>query len=402
MRPFTSTIPFADALRIVMDSARPIDRDEAIALDECDGRVAASDISSGVDVPPFDRAAMDGYAVVAADTAGATQAAPARLVRVDRLFTAQMPSRRVDPGECIEVATGAPMPPGADAVVMVEETQADDDVISIRAAAVAGQNIGRRAADIAIGQVVVRTGQWMGPARIGALAATGATSLRVFAKPTVAILSTGNEVADPGTPIAPGQIFDINRFTLGSIVRAHGGLAAPLPVAGDALESLHAALDGALAHDVVVLSGGSSVGDRDLILDVLRARGHVHFHGVAVKPGKPTAFATIGNTPVFAMPGYPTSCLSNGYMLLLPFLRAIARLPPWQPRTIELPLSRRVASAPGRHQFYTVRIAEGRAEPAFKASGDITSMADADGYIEIPASTDAVEAGTPVKITLFG
>ena len=172
-------------------------------------------------------------------------------------------------------------------------------------------------------------------------------------------------------------------------------------MAGDSIDAIGGALDRALAHDIVVLSGGSSVGERDLILDVLRARGDVHFHGVAVKPGKPTGFATVDGVPVFGMPGYPTSCLSNGYMLLLPFLRAIARLPPWQPRTLDLPLSRRVVSTPGRHQFYTVRIADGQAEPAFKASGDITSMADADGYVEIPASTDAIEAGTIVRGTLF-
>jgi len=150
-----------------------------------------------------------------------------------------------------------------------------------------------------------------------------------------------------------------------------------------------------------VLSGGSSVGERDLILDVLRERGTVLFHGIAVKPGKPTAFGSIGDTPVFGMPGYPTSCLSNGYMLLLPFLRKMARLPPWTPRTVDARLARRVTSASGRHQFYTVRIVNGMAEPAFKASGDITSMANADGYFEIAAGVDSVEAGTRVTVTLF-
>jgi molybdopterin biosynthesis enzyme len=137
------------------------------------------------------------------------------------------------------------------------------------------------------------------------------------------------------------------------------------------------------------------------MLDVLRQRSDVLFHGIAVKPGKPTAFGRISGTPVFAMPGYPTSCLSNAYMLLVPFLRRMAHLPPWEPRTIDLPLARRVASTPGRHQFYTVRIAGGRAEPAFKASGDITSMAHADGYIEIPAETETVDAGTVVTVKLF-
>ena len=138
-----------------------------------------------------------------------------------------------------------------------------------------------------------------------------------------------------------------------------------------------------------------------MIVDVLRQRGEVLFHGIAVKPGKPTVFGRIGRTPVLGMPGYPTSCLSNAYMLLTPFLRKVARLPEWRPTIVELPLARRVVSTTGRHQFYTVRIVDGRAEPAFKASGDITSMAHADGYIEIPAQTDIVEAGTVVQVKLF-
>jgi molybdopterin biosynthesis enzyme len=137
------------------------------------------------------------------------------------------------------------------------------------------------------------------------------------------------------------------------------------------------------------------------VKDLLKQRGRVVFHGIAVKPGKPTAFAIVDGKPVFGMPGYPTSCLSNAYMLLAPFLRKVARLQPWTPRTIDAPLSRRIASAADRHQFYTVRIVDGQAEPAFKASGDITSLANADGYIEIDAGVSAVEAGTTVRVTLF-
>jgi molybdenum cofactor synthesis domain-containing protein len=292
------------------------------------------------------------------------------------------------------------MPAGADAVVMVEETTPGVDFL---AAARPRQNIGRRAADIAIGQVVVSAGQVLNPSRIGALAAIGMREIDVYARPSVAVLSTGNEITTPGLPLAPGQIYDVNRFTIEAVVRRHGGRAVALAPAGDTLEALTASLDNACSQsfDIVVFSGGSSVGDRDLMLDALRARGEVIFHGVAVKPGKPTAFGRVGATIVFGMPGYPTSCLSNAYMLLLPLLRRSARLPPWQPQTIALPLSRRIVSTPGRHQFYTVRVVEGRAEPAFKSSGDITSMANADGYIEIEAGVDAVEQGTIVMVRLF-
>jgi len=236
---------------------------------------------------------------------------------------------------------------------------------------------------------------------MGAVAAIGARTIDVYARPSVAVLSTGNEITQPGLPLAPGQFYDVNRFTLEGVVRRHGGRPVALATAGDTLEALISSLDNACAHDIVVFSGGSSVGDRDLMRDALRARGEVIFHGVAVKPGKPTAFGRVGTTVVFGMPGYPTSCLSNAYMLLLPLLRRTARLPPWRPETMKLPLSRRIVSATNRHQFYTVRIVDGRAEPAFKSSGDITSMANADGYIEIEAGIDSVEKDTLVTVRLF-
>jgi molybdopterin molybdotransferase len=263
------------------------------------------------------------------------------------------------------------------------------------------QHVGRRAADIAIGQTLLSPGDLLTPSRIGALAAIGATEVEVYARPRVAILSTGNEVVEPGQPLAPGQIYDINQFTLSSIIGAHGGVAVVYPTAGDSLDALMDAIAATSEEDVLVFSGGSSVGEKDLILDAIGRAGEILFHGIAVKPGKPTAFGTIGRRIVFGMPGYPTSCLSNAYMLLAPMLRRIARLPPHHPRIVRVPLARRVVSTTGRHQFYTVRITDGTAIPAFKASGDITSMSLADGYIEIPAHTDIVEAGEVVDVKLF-
>jgi molybdenum cofactor synthesis domain-containing protein len=401
MRPIAETLLYDDAVRLVMEAARAIDRTERLQIVDADGRVAARDVTASVDVPPFDRAAMDGYAVRAEDTFGAGAHAPKTLRCVDRVFTGQMPTRGIGPDECIEIATGAPMPAGADAVVMVEESESDGSDVRVLTPVYPRQNVGRRGADLAAGQVIVQAGAVLNPSRVGALAGAGLTDVEVYARPSVAILSTGNEIAPPGSPLGPGQIHDINRFTLETIVRRHGGVAAPQPVAADTVAELGAALDAARAHDIIVFSGGSSVGERDLMLDVLRAKGELGFHGIAVKPGKPTVFGTVEGTAVFGMPGYPTSCLSNAYMLLIPFLRMVARLPPWQPANVQAPLTRRIVSTTGRHQFYTVRLVAGRAEPAFKASGDITSMAHADGYIEIPAQTDVVEAGTVVTVKLF-
>jgi molybdenum cofactor synthesis domain-containing protein len=345
---------------------------------------------------------MDGYAVRAEDTFGSSQHEPRTLRCVERVFTGQVPTRAIGAGECTEIATGAPMPEGADAVVMVEESEKDaDGAVRIFTPVYPRQNVGRRGADIQAGQTVLRVGDVLNPSRIGALAAIGSTDVEVYAKPRVAILSTGNEIVDPGEPLAPGHIYDINKFTLSAIVREHGGLSEPHRTAADTIDDLARAIDECLDADMLVFSGGSSVGERDLILDVLSAKGELLFHGIAVKPGKPTAFGVIDGKPFFGMPGYPTSCLSNGYMLLAPALRRVARLPVQRARTLSLPLGQRIVSTTGRHQFYTVRIIDGIAQPAFKASGDITSMSLADGYIEIPAQTDIVEKGETVEVTLF-
>jgi molybdopterin molybdotransferase len=294
------------------------------------------------------------------------------------------------------------MPEGADAVVMVEETErGGDGHVRIFTPVYPRQNVGRQGADIVNGQTVLRTGDLLNPSRIGAIAALGRIEVEVYRRPSVAILSTGNEIAEPGSALQPGQIYDINRFTLSTIIGEHGGTPVAYQTAQDTLDDLERAIDRCLNEDVMVFSGGSSVGERDLILDVISRRGEIVFHGIAVKPGKPTVFGVVAGKPVFGMPGYPTSCLSNAYMLLVPALRRMAGLPPHHLRTITVPAAQRIVSTTGRHQFYTVKIVDGVAHPAFKASGDITSMSQADGYIEIPAQTDIVEKGELVDVKLF-
>jgi molybdenum cofactor synthesis domain-containing protein len=402
MRPFTSTISLDEARRRLDANVRPIDRTERILLADASGRVVAGDVFSSIDVPPFARSAMDGYAVRAGDVASASPQTPVTLRIVDRIYTGQPSATTIEPATCAEIATGAPLPAGADAVVMVEETEkVSDAYVRVLATATDGQNIGRRGADIKRGDRVAARGELLTPSRIGALAAIGCIDVEVFAKPRVAILSTGNEVIDGGQPLAPGHIYDVNRFTLAAVVSAHGGAAEPHRPVADTVDALVVALGVCAAADVMVFSGGSSVGERDLIVDAIAARGEMIFHGIAVRPGKPTAFARVGTTPFFGMPGNPTSCLSNAYVLLVPFLRATARLPPYAPRTVRVPLARRIASATGRHQFYTVTLRDGLAQPAFKGSGDITSLSRADGYIEIPADQDVVEEGETVTVTLL-
>jgi molybdenum cofactor synthesis domain-containing protein len=401
MRPFASTISLEEARRRLDAHARPIERVERVRLDDAVGRVAARAVAASIDVPPFARSAMDGYAVVAGDTAAAAPAAGVRLRLLDRIYTGQLSQATVVAGSCAEIATGAPLPAGADAVVMVEDTRRQGDEVEVFAPAAPGQNVGRRGGDMKAGDTAIASGDMLTPSRIGALAAVGCADVDVFAKPRVAILSTGNEVVPPGEPLPPGHIYDVNRYTLGAIVGAHGGEPMPQPAAADTVDALVTALEACAKTDLIVFSGGSSVGERDLVVDAIAGRGEMIFHGIAVRPGKPTAFALVGGTPFFGMPGNPTSCLSNAYILLVPYLRTLARLPPHAPRTIEAQLGRRIASAVNRHQFYTVRLNDGVAYPAFKGSGDITSLSQADGYIEIPAEQSVVAEGATVRVTLF-
>jgi molybdopterin molybdotransferase len=402
MRPIRETISL-EAAKVLIDGAiRPIERIERLRIDSAGGRVVARPVEAKADVPPFARAAMDGYAVRAADTFGSSTHDPRVLAWVETVFTGQIPARPVGPHQCTEIATGAPIPDEADAVVMVEDTEKQPDgSVRVFSPVYPGQNVTKQGADIRAGRTVLQPGDVMNPSRIGAAAALGVIDVDVYAQPRVAILSTGNEVVDPGQPLEPGHIYDINKFTLSAVLREHGACPVPYPTAPDNVPELERALAACLVEDVVVFSGGSSVGERDLILDVVERMGEVVFHGIAVKPGKPTLFGIISGTPVFGMPGYPTSCLSNAYMLLIGPIRRLARLPEWAPRVVRLPLGQRVVSTTGRHQFYTVRIVDGQAMPAFKASGDITSMSQADGYIEILPQVDVVEKGEPVDVKLF-
>ena len=407
MRPIKTTIPFADALRLALDAVSPIERTERVALADAGGRVLAETITADADVPPFARAAMDGFAVRAEDMVGASATAPKILRCVDVIFTGDAARRALAAGECAEIATGAPVPDGADAVVMVEETDRADgssrrEAVEIRAAVRPGQNVTSRGNDIKAGETLLGPGDLLTPSRLGVCAAAGRSSVAVYARPVVAMMSTGGEIVEPGQPLGPAQIYDINRFTLSAAVSLHGGAPRVLPSAPDDLPALTGMLvEATRTADIFVFSGGSSVGERDLVLDAMRQAGDVIFHGIAVKPGKPTALGRVNGRPVLGMPGNPTSCLSNAYLLLVPMLRRTARLPAHQPRPERMPLASRIVSTAGRHQFYTVRIEGGAAVPAFKSSGDITSMSRADGYIEIPADQGVVEQGTLVDVKLF-
>ncbi len=320
---------------------------------------------------------------------------------VGELHAGETPKKRVNTGQCIQFATGAMMPRGADAVVMVEDTEAENSRVKVFKSAYPKANVGQKGEDIREGESVLRRGSVLDAGKIGVLASQGVNQTKVYEKPKVAILPTGEEVAEIGQTLRQGQVYDINSHTIASVVKANGGVPYRVGISGDELEELKSTIAEALKSDLVVISGGSSVGERDLLIDVLQDWGEVLFHGIQIKPGKPTIFAILKGKPLFGMPGYPTACLINTYLFLLPAVRKMAHLPSRTGETVEARLSRRVPGSVGRRQFLTVKIEGDEAVPVFKESGAITSIAAADGYIEIAENIDLLEKGAPVTVTLF-
>ncbi len=398
MRPIGALIPLEDAAGIIDAAIKPIERKETLPLDDALGRVLASDITAAHSAPPFDRSTMDGYAVISEDLGGS--GTPTALSVVEDIFAGSAAKNKLGRGQAMQVATGAPIPGGADTVVMVEDTKRAGSVVEIYRYPSKGDNITRMASDIREGEILLKAGSILDPAKIGMLASQGLAEVSVYVKPIVAIMPTGEEIVPLGKHLTGAQIYDINSHTLASVVRLNGGVPLVLPITGDEMKSLNASLEKALASDFAVISGGTSVGEKDFLMDLLESAGDVRFHGVKLKPGKPTAFAVVKGKPVLGMPGYPTSCLMNAYLLLAPALRKMSRLGSVKNRAISAILGEAVHGATGRVIFLPVRLKEGKAYSAFKDSGAITSAGRADGYIVIPPDTE-LPAGESVEITPF-
>jgi molybdopterin molybdotransferase len=401
MKPFGALLPFKESKKVVDTNIKPIARVEIINIDDASGRVLAEDIVATLSTPPFDRAAMDGYAVKAKDTFNSGQLNPKILNLIGELHAGETPQKRVDSGECIQIATGAVMPQGGDAVVMVEDTEVENDRVKVFKSVYPKANVAQKGEDIKAGELILRCDFILDPGKIGVLASQGINQIKVYEKPKVAIVPTGEEVVEVGKSLKPGQVYDINSHTITSVVKTNGGIPYSVGITSDDIDSIKSTIAEALRSDLVVISGGSSVGERDLLIDVLQDWGEILFHGIQVKPGKPTIFAMVQGKPILGMPGYPTSCLINAYLFLVPAIRKMAHLPPLVGETVEARLSRRVPGSVGRRQFLTVKIEGSDAIPLFKESGAITSVAKADGYIEIAENIDLLEKNEPVTVTLF-
>jgi putative molybdopterin biosynthesis protein len=386
---------------------------ETVALAASLGRVLARDVAAPTDVPPFDRANVDGFALRAADTAGASEATPRRLtLNAEVLACGHAPTLTVAPGTATAIATGGVIPRGADAVVMIEHTELVDDAapaIDLRRTVAPGQFISYAGSDIARGETLLRRGAKISSREIGMLAACGFADVQVVHRPRVAVLSTGDELTEPGKPLAPGAVYDSNGAIIAAAVTEAGGEAVSYGAFPDDEAALTAAVARALAEcDIVVLSGGTSKGAGDLsyrIVSRLGAPG-VIVHGVALKPGKPLCLAVAQGKPIAVLPGFPTSAIFTFHAFVAPVVRAKAGLPPEAAVTVEATVPMRIPSELGRKEFVLVALVGGTdgriAFPIGKGSGSITTFSQADGFLEVDALASAVDAGTRAPVTLIG
>ncbi len=401
MRPFSSLVPLEEAKAVILGNASPITEKESVRIENSTGRVLADAVKAGANVPPFGRSAMDGFAVKAEDTYGAGEFTPKSLKIVGVVRAGDESSVQVSNGEAVEVATGAVLPEGADAVVKVERTDVSGDLLKVFKPVHPQEDVSPEGSDIAKGTTVLKKGDFLHHGKVGVLAALGIEEVSVLRKPNVAVVPTGDEVCELGETPSPSQVYDVNSYTVLSLAEANGCNTTRYPVTEDTVEAIGSVLDEAKESDCVVFSGGSSVGERDVLVDVLGERGEVIFHGVQIKPGKPTLFGRISDQLIFGLPGYPAACLTVGHVLLAPALRKMASLPLDRVDKSTLRLSKRVVSTLGRHQFLTVKVENNMAVPVFKESGAITSLGDAEGFIEIPANVDLLEKGDMVEVTFF-
>ncbi|MFB3889533.1 MAG: gephyrin-like molybdotransferase Glp [Candidatus Bathyarchaeia archaeon] len=407
---FRKLLTLDEAKKAILETVKPkpLGTEEA-ALLAAEGRVLAADAVAELDIPPFDRSTVDGYAVRAEDTFGADENQPVKLRVCGFVAVGEEPKVKVAAGEAAEIVTGAPLPEGADAVVMVEDTERTDDELAVYSSVTQRENVMRRGSDIKAGETVLKAGAVLGSREIGVLAALGMANACVFKVPSVAVLSTGAEVTEPGKKLLPGKIYDINAYSLSTAVVECGGKAIYFGVVPDYRVELRGALEHALASaDVVLTSGGVSVGPKDIIPETVDSLGEpgVFISGIALKPGKPCTVALIGDKPVFSFPGNPTSALLTFHLLARPVIQVLAGRMAKEAEVVRAFAGSRMFSAKGRRTFVMVRLkrdGERLVAEAVEsgASGAITTLAKADGFVEIPENAQFVDAGQEVVVTLF-
>jgi molybdopterin molybdotransferase len=386
---------------------------EVVRVADACGRVLAEDVAAPADLPHFHRANMDGYAVRARDTFGASASIPAYLKLVGSVEMGKAPRGTVRPGEAMRIATGGMLPSGADAVMMIEYTEElDDGSVEVHRSVAPWEHVLRVGEDITKSEPIFARGRRLRARDLGALTGIGVTRVRVFHKPKVALISTGDEIVAPDVRPRPGQVRNINSYALIAMATEAGAIVTDLGVTRDRPQHLRRALTRALArHDLVLVSGGSSVGAKDITLDILTsfARSEIIFHGISVAPGKPTILARALGKPVLGLPGHPVSALVIFEVFGAPLVRILGgedqRTVFAPQRTVRARLSQNVASQAGREDYVRVALVQGDgmflASPMVSKSGAIFNLVKADGLVRIPASAEGLDEGTEVEVILL-
>lgn len=380
---------------------------ERIRVTEGLDRVAACDILTAEDLPAFTKSTMDGYAVQAEDTFGASEEQPQTLEVIGEVEMGVKPELKLGAGQAVEIPTGGMIPDGADSVVMVEKTEAKADKVRVYTSVSPGANIVQKGSDILQGETVVSAGHRLRPQDVGALAGLGIAEIEVYKKPKVGIISTGNELISLNDELKPGQTRDINTYSLTSLVEKVGAI----PVQGGIIEDNAVALKQALVEltdevDFLVISGGSSVGAKDVTYNVLEEVGttDVLLHGIAIKPGKPTLFTMLDKLPIYGLPGHPVSVMVTFKKFVAPYIKrqmGIEELP----STVKAEFGQNISSDPGREDYLRVTLEEREAglvaKPVCGESSLIMTMVEADGLVRVPLSREGLTAGEEVEVELF-
>jgi putative molybdopterin biosynthesis protein len=371
-------------------------RTEKLALQRALGRTLAEDVTSCVDVPSFDRAAMDGFALIARDTYSAREDAPVRLPLLGSIEAGVLPKLEVHSGQAVEIATGAMMPKGANAEVMIEHVDLEAKGIAIKKPVTIHENVISAGSDVMAGELVLRRGAVLTEREIGALATIGCHEVNVFEPLRVGILTTGNEIVPPGSALTPGKIYDVNTYSVGAAVEASGGKPLYYGIVGDDIDQIERVIADALYEcDMVISSGSTSAGQGDVVYRIAE-KGKLLAHGVSIKPGKPLIIAELEGKPFFGLPGYPVSALMVYYVFIDPFIRGRAK----PSRKVRARLGIEVHSEP-RYQLIPVNLVRSLAYPVLASSDAITTLLS-DGFLEIPEHTEILDENEEVEVTLFG
>lgn len=402
MRGFPSRCDVDQVNRLVRELARPLEP-ETVPLDQGAGRVLAGDVAASVPVPGFARSAMDGYAVHGEETFGASDYNPLPFVLVGEALPGRPFLGIVRAGQAVRIMTGAPLPCGADAVVMAEYASESEGptgkIVSVTEPVTPGRHVGQVAEDIEVGQLLLRAGRVLRPQDVGVLASVGAAQVLVVRRPVVRIVITGDELLPPGSVPSGSKIVDSNSLMLDALVRRDGGTPIRADIVPDRREAVEAAITDP-AGDLILVSGGSSVGAEDHAPMVVAERGELLVHGVAMRPSSPTGVGRVGGRLVFLLPGNPVSCLCAYDFFAGPAIRLLGgRSPDWPHRTIRARLVSKIASAIGRVDYVRVRLTPAGVEPlAISGASILSSTTRADGFVIVSKDSEGHAPGEEVTV----